>query len=61
MKLRALARSSANQDINGENVMKDFWILVLVKVHHWTGRKIRKEALRQQLRAVIRNQKQHLN
>jgi hypothetical protein len=41
--------------------MRDFYILLLVKVHQWTGRKIRKEAVRQQLRAVIRNQKAHLN
>ncbi|MFN7141042.1 MAG: hypothetical protein ACK4UN_17065 [Limisphaerales bacterium] len=41
--------------------MRDFWIFFLVKVHRWTGRKLRNEALRQQLRAVIRNQKPDLN
>jgi hypothetical protein len=41
--------------------MRDFWVLFLVKVHQWTGRKIRQVAARQQLRAVIANQKQHFN
>jgi hypothetical protein len=41
--------------------MRDFWILLLVKVHRWTGRKLREEMLRNLRRTIEANKKLHLN
>jgi hypothetical protein len=41
--------------------MRDFWILFLVKVHRWTGRKVRREVMRKVQRSVERTRNVHLN
>jgi hypothetical protein len=41
--------------------MHDFWILFLVKVHRWTGRKLRREVMRKTLRMIALAHNTHLN
>lgn len=41
--------------------MRDFWILFLVKLHRWTGRRLREECLRDFKRGLDTAKNIHLN
>lgn len=41
--------------------MRDFRVLILSKLHRWSGRQLQREKLRRFLDAMGRNRNSHLN